>query len=209
MQAVRQRRTTAENSRGMSPPRAAIRHPDGVRAGLGAVGLAGVVALVAATPATVIQVIVGTTTRLASLDTELSGWDRHGPALLIVAALALVMLAGAVRGGARPASVAVAVCGAAALAIALVLDLPHLDDTGQVGRLYTDASAGPELGFWLETLGGALLLAAGAGLWFLSEREPRDLMGLASSTASPTSDSLVAGLGTTPSSAGRRAAAPG
>jgi hypothetical protein len=164
MQAVRQRRTTVENSRGMSPPRPAIRHPDGVRAGFAAVGLAGIAALVAATLATVIQVTVGATTRLASLDTELSGWDRHGPALLVIAAFALVMLIGAGR-GARPAIVAVAVCGAAALLIVLATDVPHLDDTGQVGRLYTDAVAGPELGFWLELAGGALLLVAAAGLW--------------------------------------------
>ena len=168
MQAVRQRRTTVENSRGMALPRAAIRHPDGVRAGLAAVGLAGVAALVAATFATVIQITVGTTSRLASLDTELSGWDRHGPALLVIAAFALVMLLGAVRGGARPAIVAVGVCGAAALLIVLATDVPHLDDTGQVGRLYTDAVAGPELGFWLELAGGVLLLAAAAGLWVLA-----------------------------------------
>jgi hypothetical protein len=168
MQAVRQRRTTVDNSRGMALPRPAIRHPDGVRAGLAAVGAAGVAALVAATFTTVIQITVGTTSRLASLDTELSGWDRHGPALLVVAAFALVMLVGAVRGDARPASVAVAVCGAAALVIVLATDVPHLDDTGQVGRLYTDAAAGPEVGFWLEVAGGALLLVAAVGLWVLA-----------------------------------------
>jgi hypothetical protein len=167
MQAVRQRRTTVENSRGMALPRPAIRHPDWARAGLATVGVAGVAALVAAPFATVIQITVGTTTRLADLDTELSGWDRHGPALLVVAAFALVMLAGAVHGGSRPAIVAVAVCGAAALLIVLVTDVPHLDDTGQVGRLYTDAVAGPELGFWLELAGGAQLLVAAGGLWML------------------------------------------
>jgi hypothetical protein len=128
----------------------------------------GVAALLGATFTTVIQITVGTTSRLANLDTELSGWDRHGPALLVVAAFALVMLVGAVRGGARPAIVAVAVCGAAALLIVLATDVPHLDDTGQVGRLYTDVVAGPELGFWLELAGGALLVVAGAGLWLLA-----------------------------------------
>jgi hypothetical protein len=33
-----------------------------------------------------------------------------------------------------------------------------------VGRLYTDASARPQAGFWLELAGGALLLVAGLGL---------------------------------------------
>jgi hypothetical protein len=151
----------------MAPPRPAIRHPQGARAGFAAVGAAGVAALVAATFTTVIQITVGTTSRLASLDTELSGWDRHGPALLVIAAFALVMLVGAAR-GARPAIVAVAVCGAAALRIALATDVLHLDDTGQVGRLYTDAVAGPQVGFWLELGGGALLVCAGAGLWLLA-----------------------------------------
>jgi hypothetical protein len=156
----------------MALPRPAIRHPDGVRAGFAMLGATGVAALVGATFATVIQITVGTTSRLASLDTELSGWDRHGPALLVIAAFALVMLLGAVRGGSRPAIVAVAVCGAAALLIALATDVPHLDDTGQVGRLYTDAAAGPELGFWLELAGGALLLVAAAGLWVVAGSPP-------------------------------------
>jgi hydrogenase maturation factor HypE len=73
------------------------------------------------------------------------------------------MLAGAYGRGARPAMAAVAVCGAAALVVALGSDLPHLDDTGQVGRLYDDASAGAAAGFWLEVAGGVLLLGAGLG----------------------------------------------
>jgi hypothetical protein len=152
----------------MALPRPAIRHPDAVRAGLLVAGLAGVAALVAATLATVIRITVGTTTRLASLDTELSGWDRHGPALLVIAGFALAMLLGAFGRGARPAMAAVAVCGAAALVVALGFDLPHLDDTGQVGRLYDDAAAGARAGFWLEIAGGALLVVAGLGMLALA-----------------------------------------
>src|SRR3954451_2803510 len=169
MQAVRQRRTSQDNSRGMQAPKRAIRLPNGVRLGLFAAGLAGVAGLVLATFSTVIRITVGTTTRLANLDTELSGWDRHGPALLVVAGLALVMLVGGLR-GARPAMAAVLVCGVAALFVALAFDVPHLDDTGQVGRLYSDASAGPEVGFWLELCGGALLVLAGAGLLLAARR---------------------------------------
>jgi hypothetical protein len=148
----------------MAPPRPAIRHPDALRSGFLVLGLGGVAALVGATFTTVIRITVGTTTRLASLDTHLSGWDRHGPALLVIAAFALVMLAGASGGGARPAMAALAVCGAAALGVALGFDLPHLDDTGRVGRLYDDASAAAAAGFWLELAGGVLLVAAGLGM---------------------------------------------
>src|SRR3954451_16761124 len=169
MQAVRQRRTSRDNSRGMAPPNRASALPAGLRLGLAVGGGAGGAALVAATAATVIRITVGTTTRLANLDTELSGWQRHGPALLVIGAFALVMLLGALR-GARPAMLAVVACGLAALVVALGLDLPHLDDTGQVGRLYTDASAGPEVGFWLEVAGGALLVVCGGGLFVLARR---------------------------------------
>src|SRR5919198_3208474 len=102
---MRQRRTRQHNSKAMSALIPAIRRPDAVRAAAGVAGLCGVGALVGATASTVIEITVGTTTRLANLDTEPSGWDRHGPALLVVAALALPMLAGGLR-GARPAVVA-------------------------------------------------------------------------------------------------------
>src|SRR3954463_7588949 len=153
----------------MAAPNRASALPTGLRIGPLIAGLAGVGALAAATAATVIRITVGTTTRLANLDTELSGWERHGPALLVIGAFALVMLVGAVR-GARPAMLAVAACGVAALVVALGLDLPHLDDTGQVGRLYTDAFAGPEVGFWLEVAGGVLLAVCGGGLFGLAPR---------------------------------------
>src|SRR3954454_2104107 len=170
MQAVRQRRTSQDNSRGMRPPDGAIDRPNGLRGGLVVAGLAGVAALALATLSTVIRITVGTAKRLANLDTELSGWDRHGPALLVVAGLALVMLVGAAR-GARPAMAAVLACGVVALVVAGAFDLPHLDDTGQVGELYADAAAGPGLGFWLEVGGGALLVLCGGGL-VLVNRKP-------------------------------------
>jgi hypothetical protein len=171
MQAVRQRQTSQDNSRGMSAPNRAIGRANGLRTGLLVAALAGAGGLVAATLTTVIRVTVGTTTRLARLDTELSGWDRHGPALLVVAAFAVVMVAGALR-GARPAMVAVVVCGAVALVIALAFDAPHLDDTGQVGRLYADARGGPAVGFWLEAGGGVLVALGGAGLLLAARRSP-------------------------------------
>ena len=132
-----------------------------LRIGLCAAASAGVVCLVLATFTTVIEIKVGTTTRLPGRDTHLSGWDRHGPALLIVAAFSAAMVAGALR-GARPAAIALAVLGLVALGIALIGDVPNLNETGFIGEVYEDAAAGPSAGFYLETLGGALLLAGGA-----------------------------------------------
>ena len=131
-----------------------------LRIGLSAAAAAGAVCLVLATFTTVIEIKVGTTTRLPGRDTHLSGWDRHGPALLVVAAFAAAMVAGALR-GARPAMVALAVLGLAALLIAVIGDVPDLDETGFIGEVYEDAAAGPSAGFYLETLGGVLLLAGG------------------------------------------------
>jgi hypothetical protein len=132
-----------------------------LRIGLCVAAAAGVACLVLATFTTVIEIKVGTTTRLPGRDTHLSGWDRHGPALLIVAAFAAAMVAGALR-GARPAMIALAVLGLVALGIAVVGDVPDLNETGFIGEVYEDAAAGPSAGFYLETLGGVLLLASGA-----------------------------------------------
>jgi hypothetical protein len=131
-----------------------------LRIGLCAGAAAGVICLLLATFTTVIEIKVGTTTRLPGRDTHLSGWDRHGPALLIVAVFAAAMVAGALR-GARPAAIALAVLGLVALLIAAVGDVPDLDETGFIGEVYEDAAAGPSAGFYLETLGGVLLLAGG------------------------------------------------
>jgi len=132
-----------------------------LRIGLSVAAAAGIVCLVLATFTTVIEIKVGTTARIPGRDTELSGWDRHGPALLIIAAFAAAMLAGTLR-GARPAMIALAVLGLAALGIAVIGDVPDLNETGFIGEVYEDAAAGPSAGFYLETLGGVLLLAGGA-----------------------------------------------
>jgi hypothetical protein len=47
------------------------------------------------------------------------------------------------------------------LLIAVVGDVPDLNETGFIGQVYEDAAAGPKAGFYLETLGAILLLASG------------------------------------------------
>jgi hypothetical protein len=129
---------------------------------------AGVICLLLASFQTVIEIKVGTTTRLPGRDTHLSGWDRHGPALLIIGLFAAAMAVGAFR-GARPAMLALAALGLAALLIAVIGDVPDLNETGFIGEVYEDAAAGPEAGFYLETLGGVLLLASGGLMAFVGD----------------------------------------
>ena len=126
-----------------------------VRIALVIAAVAGAVCLVVATFSTVIGITVGTTSKIADRDTQLSGLDRHS--------FALVMTVGAWR-GARPAMAAVAVAGIAVLLIALIGDLPDVHKTGVIGELYDNARANPKTGYYLETLGGALLLLAGGGM---------------------------------------------
>jgi hypothetical protein len=142
-----------------------------VRIALAIAALAGALCLIIATFSTIIEITVGTTSKIADRDTELSGWDRHSVSLLLIAVFALLMTAGALR-GARPAMAAVAVAGIVVLLIALIGDLPDVHKTGVVGQLYDNARANPKIGYYLETLGGALLLLAGGGLLLLGAPAP-------------------------------------
>jgi hypothetical protein len=138
-----------------------------IRIALVAASVVGGLCLVIATFSTIIEITVGTTSKIADRDTHLSGWDRHSFALLLIGGFALVMTVGAWR-GARPAMAAIAVAGVAALLIALLGDLPDVHKTGVIGELYDNARANPKTGYYLETLGGVLLLLGGGGLLLLT-----------------------------------------
>src|SRR3954467_3546827 len=147
----------------MAPSLRSLPSAKALRLGLLAAASAGVICLLLATFATVIEIKVGTTTKIPDHDTHLSGWDRHGPALLLIALFPAGRGVRAVR-GARPAVAALAVLGLAALLIAIVGDVPDLNETGFIGQVYEDAAAGPQSGFHLETLGAVLLLASGGAI---------------------------------------------
>lgn len=173
------RGNAGDDSKGPAPARAALPSVFALRTALALAGLVGALALLVATFATIIQITVGTATRTAAIDTSHTGWDRHGPALLVLALLAAWLLALALRGS-RTAMAGLAATGVAALAIATVWDRPHVHDTGAIGDIYAEAHAGPGAGYYLETLGGALLLLSGGGLLVLGppaaiehERPPR------------------------------------
>ena len=162
---------TAENYSNARIPRSPSRRaPMGARAvplGLAGVGLAGAACLAAASWATVIALRVpGSAPGASAAGAQASGLDRHGPALLVVAAFAALLLVPALR-GARAAMAALAVAGLLALGIAVAEDVPALDDAGPVTVLGEEAVAEAGPGFFLETLGGTLLLLAGGGLLLL------------------------------------------
>jgi hypothetical protein len=82
--------------------------------------------------------------------------------LLPVAVLTAVMAVGAGLGGSRPAGFALIGAGIVVLAIALLVDLPKTDETGELGEVFASARAVKGSGLWLELAGGALASVAGA-----------------------------------------------
>jgi hypothetical protein len=99
----------------------------------------------------------------------LSGFERHGGALLLLGALTVAMAFGAAVGGSRPAAFALLAIGAAVIVFALVVDLPETGRTGAIGRDFEGAHGVKGTGLWLELIAGALALAAGAAA--LMQRE--------------------------------------
>jgi hypothetical protein len=159
----------------MRPPKSPAETARALRIAAAALVLAGALLLVVTTFATVKEIRIGSATDpvLASGTAGLSGWDRHGPALLLLALLALALGAGALRGG-RPAAAALAVTGLAALLIAVLGDLPDLHDAGRVAFQYADSAAGAGPGWYTETAGGVALLVAGGLLALLGGRAGGD-----------------------------------
>ena len=156
---------TRQYSRGPRLPSGPAKAPLAARLALTAATLIGIALLVVSTFTPIIRIKVVTV-----IQESFSGYERHSVALILIALLAAAMLAGALR-GARPAMGALAVCGLVVLFIALLGDLPDAGDTGQIGDRYEDAEALTGIGYYLETLGGVLLLAAGGGFLILAGRD--------------------------------------
>jgi hypothetical protein len=95
---------------------------------------------------------------------------HHLYAMAVLGVAMLPMAYGAVRGGSRPAAVALVVLASAALVVALAVDLPDLNETGLIGRTYDQAEARPRVGFFVETLGATLALLGAIGTLVLRER---------------------------------------
>jgi hypothetical protein len=130
-----------------------------VRRAGAALALAGVVLLVIAELTTVYEVTVG---GLQIVKRSATGGENHGYALLVIAVVALAMTGLALR-GARPPALALAGLGAAALAIAVGIDLPDTRGSGELPEslAYEQARARAGAGLGLERAGGLLLVVAG------------------------------------------------
>lgn len=128
----------------------------------GTLALTAVALLVIAEFTTVFEVTVGS---LEVVKRSSTGGENHGYGLLIIAVVAAAMTLAALRGARAPA-VALLALGAAALVIALAIDLPDTRASGQLPEAlaYEDAQARAGTGFGLELAGGALLCVAGAVL---------------------------------------------
>jgi hypothetical protein len=131
-----------------------------------AAAIAGAVALIAAEFLVLREIRAVTAVPAGGLT---RGGAHHGYALAVIGAAMLPMAWGAVRGGSRPAAVALVALALAAVAIVLAVDLPALDATGVIGRTYALAEGHPGPGFWLECAGAALALVA-ATVVLLRER---------------------------------------
>jgi hypothetical protein len=141
-----------------------------LRAVLLALPLAGAALLVAAEFSTLYDVRVVTAVPEGG---SFSAGGHHGYALAVIAVGIAVMTLGAVLGGSRPAAVAVLALAAGALAIALLVDLPDVHQTGLIGRTYDAAVAEPRAGLYLEIAGGCAALVGAALILALRPARPR------------------------------------
>ena len=100
--------------------------------------------------------------------------DQHHYALVVLAAFALIALVIAVVTGSKPAATAVAICGAVALLLFLLIDLPDVGKVGSINEVAApEAKADPAIGFWLELAGALVLAICGGALATLSSDQLR------------------------------------
>ena len=136
-----------------------------------------VVALVGASLLAALILVVSTFLDLYEIGTgitvleSLSGNAAHDWAFRLLGLAVVPMALGALR-GARPAMAALAALGVIVLIVTFTVDLPNTLDEGLYGVNYENAEASPAIGFYLEGIAGAMLLAAGGLLLMLGRAEP-------------------------------------
>ena len=127
--------------------------------------LAGALAALAATVLPVLRIEIAGRAQSAL---DRTGWDLHGPALIALAGLAVLVLPAAARGsGLAAAVIVVAVLGI--VGITAATDLPDVGDTGLVGARLIEGTARAGAGAYAEALSGVLLVLGGGVLAFLRD----------------------------------------
>jgi len=113
---------------------------------------------------------------------SLQASDRHHFSLGVLAIFAVCAVIVAVLAASRPAAIAVAIAGALALLLFLVVDLPKANDVGTLAGCSpttvvqsVEAKAVPQAGFWLEMVGALALALSGTALAALSSEQLRAL----------------------------------
>jgi len=102
---------------------------------------------------------------------SLSGWERHGGALVLLALLTLGAAVAARRGITREIGAVLVAIGAVTLGLTLIGDLPVTNDAGAIGDDFDNATGSAGLGFYLELLGGVLCVVAGVSGLVAAQRE--------------------------------------
>ena len=154
---------TTDYSTGPRGSRAPTERPGRTRLALAGTAMVAALMLVISTFLTLFEISTGEST----LRTY-SGLEHHSIAMLMLGVAVVPMALGTLR-GARPAMFAQALVGAIVLIVAVTVDLPAALDEGVMAVTYEGASASPGLGFYVETLAGALLIMVG-GLMLMQPR---------------------------------------
>jgi len=157
-------RTKADTSKGKPPSNRVGRSAARLTTLLLLLGAVGAVALLLAT---ILPVLVVEADATVPESFSQNGWQLHGPLLLIFALAATAALLRA-RQGRQLAMLAVAICGALVLLLALLTDVGQIGDSGLLPGSLAEGfvTAGP--GAYLELLGAILLLLSGGLLSMLS-----------------------------------------
>lgn len=140
--------------------------PRGAAAIIIAFGLVGALMMLVAEFTPLYQVHVSTSSKPVQ---SITGGSNHAYAIGLLGVVAAGLVLAVVRGGSRPALLAIGVIGVVALLIGLLGDLPDARAKGLEGSAttrYISASATPSAGLYLETLGSVLLIMT-SGLGFL------------------------------------------
>jgi hypothetical protein len=101
---------------------------------------------------------------------RVKGGSSVSVGLLLLGLLALGALAATLATGGRAPALAVALAGAAALAIVLIGDLPDVNRKGTLSNFVT-GKALPGPGFWFELAGALVVAMCGAAIASMRSRD--------------------------------------